>query len=138
MKVGKEEIAGLVRAVELYLATDHERQSREWSAIVEAWLREVGAIPGLRAERLEANEAGQPVPRVRVTVDEARAGVSAEELRRRLWNDDPRILVLPDGRDAFFLTPDTVTPSEAAAIVPSIRIAAQSLESLPGPLPPLD
>jgi hypothetical protein len=56
------------------------------------------------------------VPRVRVSVDEAETGVSGDEVRRRLWNGDPRILVLADGPDAFFLTPDTLSASEAAAI----------------------
>src|SRR5262245_19767276 len=123
MKVGKEEIVGLVRAIELYLATDHEAQSREWSAIVDAWVRDLGAVPGLRPQRRETNEAGQPVPRVRVTVDEQAAGLTAEELRRRLWNGDPRIVVLPDGPDAFFLTPDTLSPAEAGAIPPALLAA---------------
>jgi len=129
MKVGKEEIAGLVRAVELYLGTDHEAQAREWSAVVDGWVRELDGIQGLRAERHETNEAGQPVPRVRVSVDEAAVGVSAEELRRRLWNGDPRLLVLPDGVDAFFVTPDTLTPAEAVSIPTQLLRALRSVES---------
>jgi L-seryl-tRNA(Ser) seleniumtransferase len=125
MKVGKEEIAGLVRAVQLYLATDHEAQAREWSAIVDGWVRELGAVAGVRAARLETNEAGQPVPRVRVTVDEAEAGVSGDEVRRRLWNGDPRILVLADGPDAFFLTPDTLSASEADVVTSRVRRAVE-------------
>jgi L-seryl-tRNA(Ser) seleniumtransferase len=138
MKVGKEEIAGLVRAVELYLATDHEAQRREWSAIVDGWVRDLGGISGIRAERHETNEAGQPVPRVRVFVDEAGAGVSAEELRRRLWNGDPRVLVLPDGVDAFFLTPDTLSPAEARSIPTRLRHAVSSDEGGSGPGAPRD
>ena len=134
MKVGKEEIAGLVRAVELYLATDHDAQARAWGDVVTAWLRQFDDVPGLRAERLETNEAGQPIPRVRIAVDEARLGVSAEVLRRRLWNGNPRILVLADGVDAFFLTPDTLSRAEAAGIPAAVRAA---LGSRRGPLDPL-
>jgi len=121
LKVGKEEIAGLVRAVELYLAADHEAEAREWNEMVADWVRELGGVRGLRAEALPTNEAGQPVPRVRITVDSSRAGASGEELRRRLWSGQPRILVLPDGADAFFLTPDTLSRSEAAAVVSRLR-----------------
>jgi len=128
MKVGKEEIAGLVRAVELYVAADHEAQHREWSAVVDGWVHEVGAIRGLRAERWETNEAGQPVPRVRVSVGEAAAGVTSEELKRRLWDGEPRVLVLPDGPDGFFLTPDTLTPTEAVAIPSRLRAALEGVD----------
>jgi D-glucosaminate-6-phosphate ammonia-lyase len=138
MKVGKEEIAGLVRAVELYVATDHEAQAREWSATVDGWVRDLGGIPGIRAERHETNEAGQPVPRIRVSVDEAGAGVSAEQLRRRLWNADPRVLVLPDGADAFFMTPDTLSPAEAASIPTQLRGALSSDEGTSAHGAPLD
>jgi L-seryl-tRNA(Ser) seleniumtransferase len=123
MKVGKEEIAGLVRAVELYLATDHEAQARAWAEIVAGWVRDLGMVNGLTLEALPTNEAGQPIPRARVGVDAARTGVSAEELRRRLWDGDPRVLVLADGADAFFLTPDTLSGSEAAMLPARLRAA---------------
>jgi len=127
LKVGKEEIAGLVRAVELYLAADHEAEAREWTAIVEEWVRELGEARGLRAEALPTNEAGQPIPRVRITVDASRTGASGEELRRRLWSGQPRILVLADGPDSFFLTPDTLSRTEATAVVSRLRAIVSSL-----------
>ena len=133
MKVGKEEIAGLVRAVELYVAADHDAQARVWAAVVETWARDLGAVPGLQVERLATNEAGQPVPRLRVVVDEPSVGASAEEIRGRLWNGDPRILVLPDGRDAFYLTPDTLSASEAPIV--SERLRAALLEPSGGAAP---
>jgi L-seryl-tRNA(Ser) seleniumtransferase len=133
MKVGKEEIAGLVRAVELYVTADHAEQAREWKAVVEAWARDLGAVPGLQVERLATNEAGQPVPRLRVAVDEAGVGASAYAIRGRLWDGDPRVLVLPDGPDAFYLTPDTLSASEAPIV--SARVRAALLEQA-GPAEP--
>jgi L-seryl-tRNA(Ser) seleniumtransferase len=127
MKVGKEEIAGLVRAVELYVAADHAAQAREWTAVVEAWARDLGGVPGLQVERRATNEAGQPVPRLRVAVDEGGAGASAAAIRGRLWDGDPRVLVLPDGPDAFYLTPDTLASSEAPIV--SARVRAALLEA---------
>jgi L-seryl-tRNA(Ser) seleniumtransferase len=137
MKVGKEEIAGLVRAVELYLATDHEAQAREWAAIVAGWVGDLGGLPGLDVEALATNEAGQPVPRVRISVDASRIGGSAEDVRRRLWNGDPRILVLADGPDAFYLTPDTLSPDEAALITARVEAAvAAARDAFSGPTGP--
>jgi hypothetical protein len=92
-----------------------------WATVVETWARDLGVVPGLRVERLATNEAGQPVPRLRVAVDEARVGASAEAVRGRLWNGDPRILVLPDGPDAFYLTPDTLSAAEAPIVSERLR-----------------
>ena len=131
MKVGKEEIAGLVRAVELFVAADHDAQARVWTAVVETWARDLGAVPGLHVERVATNEAGQPVPRLRVAVEESRVGASAEAIRGRLWDGDPRILVLPDGPDAFYLTPDTLSAAEAPIV--SARLRAALLEPAVGP-----
>jgi L-seryl-tRNA(Ser) seleniumtransferase len=139
MKVGKEEIAGLLRAVELFVARDHEAEARSWAAVVEAWARDLGAVDGLGVRPMPTNEAGQPVPRLRVEVDPFRAGITAEDLRRRLWDGDPRVLVLPDGRDAFYLTPDTITASEASVVVERVRSALlDPAGGSPEAGPPLD
>jgi L-seryl-tRNA(Ser) seleniumtransferase len=139
MKVGKEEIAGLVRAVELFLAADHEGQARRWEETVSAWDGELAGMTGLRVERLPTNEAGQPIPRLRIVVDASIAGFSADEVRGRLWNGDPRVLVLPDGKDAFFVTPDTLTADEAVAIPAWIRAAVDGIDNGTGAVgPPLE
>ncbi len=113
LKVGKEEVAGLVTAVELYLKRDHAALAAQWESIVGKWTTELNAVPGITAERSFPNVAGQPVPRVRVTVDCESIGVTADELRARLWQEDPRILVLRADSNSFFITPHTLAESEA-------------------------
>jgi hypothetical protein len=43
------------------------------------------------------------------------------ELRRRLWEGDPRIAVAAAGDDAISLTPDTLEPGEELLVVERIR-----------------
>jgi hypothetical protein len=57
---------------------------------------------------------------VRVTVDSQVCGVRADEVRRRLWDQDPRVLVLAGDADTFWISPDTLSDAEAAALVPLI------------------
>src|ERR1700741_2206788 len=45
MKVGKEEIVGMVKAVELYLKDDHEALNKEWQRRLEYVASQVGKIP---------------------------------------------------------------------------------------------
>jgi L-seryl-tRNA(Ser) seleniumtransferase len=117
MKVGKEEIAGLVRAVELYLAQDHDAVRRGWETVIAGWIAALDGVAGLRARREELNEAGQPVPRVLVTVAGARSG---DEVRALLWEGDPRVHVLRASAEAFYVTPDTLAPGEADLVTDRI------------------
>ena len=45
-KVGKEEILGMVKALELFLAEDHEALAKEWQARLEGISREITKVPG--------------------------------------------------------------------------------------------
>lgn len=126
LKVGKEEVAGLVTAVELFLRRDHDALAAHWEEIVSKWTAELSGVPGLTAERAYPNAAGQPVPRVRVKVDSVLIGVNSDELRARLWEEDPRILVLRGDADSFFITPHTLAESEAASLIDRIAYATRA------------
>ena len=74
MKVGKEEIAGLVAAVERYVTMDHTARARYCEETVAEWSAALNALPGVSARRDFPNEAGQPLPRCRVTIEPETAG----------------------------------------------------------------
>src|SRR5690349_11699618 len=46
-KVGKEEIVGMVKALELYLNENHDALAREWQARLEGISRQITAVPGV-------------------------------------------------------------------------------------------
>jgi len=96
MKAGKEEIMGLLAAVERYVALDHEAEHARWAATVTGWAQALNGIAGVDASYCDFNEAGQPVPRLYVGIaDHERA----EKVLRRLEQSDPRISVMPDRRN---------------------------------------
>jgi L-seryl-tRNA(Ser) seleniumtransferase len=121
MKVGKEEMLGLLAAVRRYLALDHPAQQAAWEAAVARWSAELNSLPGVTAARAYPNEAGQPSPRLHVCVDAARTGVTAAEVVRHLWQRNPRIAVGVDGEHGFFMTPDTLAPGEDYKVLDAIR-----------------
>jgi uncharacterized pyridoxal phosphate-dependent enzyme len=131
LKAGKEDIAGLVRAVELFLSQDHEAVAGEWEQTVQEWIDSLSRVPGLTAVRDFPNEAGQPVPRARITVDHQQVGLSSDEMIARLWDRDPRVCVLRDDADSFYITPETLAPGEApllAAQIVDVATAAGAQE----------
>ena len=115
MKVGKEEMVGLLAAVEHYLADDEDARIAGFEAIVRDWITTLDALPGIQATREFPNEAGQPMPRCRVELDPVVVGLDASELARRLWDGIPRIAVKHDDR-AISMTPDTLEPGDEREI----------------------
>ncbi len=91
MKTDKESIAGLVKAVELYIKRDHEAQMAEWEARVQHVLDAVGDLPHVRAWRQVPFGTGQLIPHAAVTWDEAALGITHTEAARRLLHGEPRI-----------------------------------------------
>jgi L-seryl-tRNA(Ser) seleniumtransferase len=87
MKVGKEEIAGVVAAVERFVNLDHEAERRRWEAQVDHVVEVVYGLPGVRAERV-MDRTGH-IPAARVASDRMESRTVAERLR----TGEPRIEV---------------------------------------------
>jgi uncharacterized pyridoxal phosphate-dependent enzyme len=125
MKVGKEEMIGLLAAVQRYLAEDWRDRALRYERIVEQWVEHFRDLPGMEASRVFPNEAGQPTPRCRVTFA-TESGLSGAEVARLLWDGDPRIAVAVDGPDAISLTPELLQEGEESVLLD--RITALILE----------
>lgn len=112
MKVGKEEMMGALAAIERYINLDHAARERYCEETVRMFCAALDPLPGLRAERAFPNEAGQPLPRCRVTIDSAVIGKSADEIVQAFLAHDPAIAVAPDSDARFYLNPMTLNPGE--------------------------
>ncbi len=112
MKVGKEEMAGLLAAVKRYLAIDQDQRAEQDEEIVGGWCAELNRIDGVHAERSFPNEALQPLPRAKVTFDPERVGLSRNEIADAMLNGSPRISVANADQDGIFLNPMTLADGE--------------------------
>ncbi len=117
MKVGKEEMVGLLTAVKLYLARDHEARASQDDEVVMGWCGELNRVPGVHAERSFPNEAGQPLPRAKVIIDPAKAGMSRDEVAHALRTGTPAIEVSTGGSDALYLNPMTLNDGEEQIVL---------------------
>jgi L-seryl-tRNA(Ser) seleniumtransferase len=116
LKVGKEEMMGLLAAVERYLKLDHAARERYCEEAVRMFCAALNPLPGVRAERVFPNEAGQPLPRCRVTIDSAALGKSADALVQDFLAHEPAIAVAPDSDASFYLNPMTLEPGEEVIV----------------------
>ncbi|MBU6152604.1 MAG: hypothetical protein KGR25_14220 [Chloroflexi bacterium] len=120
MKVGKEELCGMVAAVEWYLGLDHVALVRKYEADVKTIVDAVQGLPGVTAVRTWPNEAGQPLARAEVTLtDESR--LSRNDLQVRLRAGSPSIELSDAGDHGVYVNPQNLHDGEAVAIGDALR-----------------
>jgi L-seryl-tRNA(Ser) seleniumtransferase len=122
MKVGKEELAGILAAVEWSLAQDEPALLARYEATVQHWLDGLSAIPGITAERVYPSEAGQPHGRAVVRIGPP-CPLTRDQVVAALWNASPRIAVATHGLndDAIALNPQTLEPGEDERVLAELR-----------------
>jgi L-seryl-tRNA(Ser) seleniumtransferase len=120
MKVGKEELVGILAAVEWTLAQDEDEIIENYERIVQYWLSGLAEIPGISAERGYPNEAGQPFGRVLITLGpDAKLGQG--ELVAALWEGTPRIAVGEVAPNVIAINPQTLAPGEEVPVIEALR-----------------
>jgi L-seryl-tRNA(Ser) seleniumtransferase len=120
MKVGKEELLGILAAVEWSLQQDEPALLASYEAVVQRWLDGLADMPGVTVERRYPSEAGQPHSRAIVRLG-ADSGWSRGALVKALWDHDPRIAVGEVGDDAVGLNPQTLEPGEDEIVLGALR-----------------
>ena len=115
MKVGKEEMAGLLAAVKWYVSLDHRARCERDERVVAEWRRTFNGLRGVRAQRSFPNEAGQPLPRCEVVLEDG-ARLTRDELVRQLMDGTPAISVAASGERGIFLNPMTLTDEEVKLV----------------------
>ncbi|WP_436931511.1 aminotransferase class V-fold PLP-dependent enzyme [Halosimplex halobium] len=121
LKVGKEELVGLLAALDAFLEADQDALGDEWRERAEGIAGDLDAVDGL-ATTIEGG-AKSVAPTVSVAVDAERAGVSAADLVLALRREDPRVFVGADGVDDGTVTvsPMCLTDDEAEYVVERVR-----------------
>ncbi len=118
-KVGKEQIVGLLTALELFLAEDPAAREAAWQALLAEILAGLPAKPWLTAE-IRPRGA---VPGLRLTIAPVGAALDADQLATALAEGEPSIRVdrsqAADGR--LWLDPQALAPGDPALIVARLQ-----------------
>ena len=116
MKVGKEEMVGLLRAVELMLADDEEARVRDWEEQCRQMMRAVGDAPGVTVDFNPPYSASYPAaaPFLRLCFG-VNAPLPAAAAAEALERGSPPIVVGLAG-DALTVCPQTLKSGEAAVV----------------------
>ncbi|HZP03235.1 MAG TPA: aminotransferase class V-fold PLP-dependent enzyme [Terriglobia bacterium] len=121
LKVGKEEVVGMLVALERYLELDHELEWKNWEKRLDGMARVISSVPGVETGRF-VPEVANHVPHMFVKWDEAALGLTKTECHRQLLEGEPSIEVLceeyPQG---LSVTPYMMTPREDMIVARRIK-----------------
>lgn len=122
LKVGKEELAGMLAAVQYTLDQSEDAVLEGYEAIVQNWIKDLAGIPGVTTERGFPSEAGQPHARTLVRLD-AGFRKTREQVVDELKNGDVwiEVGVLVDEPNTIALNPQTLTREEADVVAARLR-----------------
>ena len=90
-KVGKEEIVGMVKALEIYLKEDHVALANQWQDRLAGISRELTKVPGVSTSFFTPDLANH-VPHMRITWD-SKISVTPQQVSKLLRNSKPAIVM---------------------------------------------
>ena len=94
LKVGKEEIMGMLAAVEMWVRRDHQAEWREWDAWLDHVASSVKRIDGVTTKVSDASEGlSNRSPRLTIQWDGAKVGITGQEVSKLLLDNEPRIVL---------------------------------------------
>ncbi len=124
LKVGKEEIMGMLTAVEEWKKRDHEAEWKQW----QAWLDEISAsvkqVSGVTSRNYGAEEGlSNRSPRLLIEWDGEKLGITGPELSKVLLDTEQRIVLggtsgnRPDNMaSSISITPYMMMPGDAKVV----------------------
>ena len=119
LKVNKEEMLGILAALERYLANDHVAERREFDARAEAIRGGVAMLPGVKAE-IFVPEVANHVPHVKISWDAAAKGLTAADAVNALRAGEPSIGTRSEG-DALVIGVWMMQPGEDKIVARRLR-----------------
>jgi L-seryl-tRNA(Ser) seleniumtransferase len=145
LKVGKEEVMGLLAAVEVWPKRDHEGEWQNWQAQLSRISAYVTRVNGVTT-RVEGPEGlSNHTPTLRIEWDAAQMGITGQEVARLLLDTEPRIVISSSGvrpdrmKSSVSVTPWMMMPGEDHIVAERIAWALTNHPSyenppvLPGP-----
>jgi uncharacterized pyridoxal phosphate-dependent enzyme len=107
-KVGKEEIFGMIKALESYLKEDHEALNKEWQHRLESISAQITKVPGVTTSYMVPDIANH-VPHMQIEWDQTKIKLDPKDAYKQLRAGNPSIVLSSNktglGMNSFMLQP---------------------------------
>jgi len=110
-KVGREEILGMLTAVEMWMKRDHDKENKIWTSRLQ-YISE--RLKGIKAVTISIHQPppqqlSNPSPSLLVQWDINTIPLTGDDVEQLLWNQNPRIAV--SGAGSFLPFPPNLKPN---------------------------
>ncbi len=120
LKVAKEEIMGMLAAVDAWTTRDHDAEWKQWEGWLATIRESVASIPTVRTEIAQPHGPSNYAPQLRVSWDTEKVGITGYELADLLLSGTPRI-VISAGQNSFHVMPYMMMPGDDKLVAPRFR-----------------
>jgi D-glucosaminate-6-phosphate ammonia-lyase len=93
MKAGKEEIMGMLAAVEAWMKRDHDAEWKQWEQWLDTIGKSVTRVKGVTTRIRQPDSLSNNAPRMEILWDGEALGLGGQEAEKILLNGEPRLVV---------------------------------------------
>jgi L-seryl-tRNA(Ser) seleniumtransferase len=117
--VNKEEIIGMLVALEVYLSKDHQREWEQWVERTKTIAAAAETVPTVKGETYISPGPANHFPGLRLNWDQARVKITPRAIADALRNGDPSIQV--PGGNTLDINVAMMEPGEAEIVARRLR-----------------
>jgi len=136
LKAGKEEIMGMLAAVEAWPKRNHDAEWKAWEGWLDTIARKVSSVEGVRTQITQPNSLSNRAPGLRIEWDPEKLGITGPEVSKLLLDSEPRVIL--GGADAGMLSinPYMMSPGDDQIAAGRIHALLAKPPKLDRPAPP--
>lgn len=133
-KVGKEEMLGMLAAVEAWTTRNHKDEWATWLSWLDEISNKVMKVPGVTTTVSEPRGLSNRTPRLNISWDPNMLHITGEEVAEIVARNKPRIAIgarSKDGKTSINITPSQMRPGNAKVVANRLReILSQKREPI--------
>jgi uncharacterized pyridoxal phosphate-dependent enzyme len=111
-KVGKEEMLGMLAAVESWVKRDHVEKMKTWYSYLDTVSKRVLSINGVKTRVQDPNDLSNHSPSLVISWDADKFNIDGKDLAEEMASNKPRIAVHSSYRDDSGITSITVSSGQ--------------------------
>ncbi|MEO6290879.1 MAG: aminotransferase class V-fold PLP-dependent enzyme [Ginsengibacter sp.] len=112
-KVGREEMIGMLAAVETWVKRNHEQEWKIWMSYLNTIAKKVSTIEGVTTSIFEPTELSNRSPVLNIFWDPKQFNITGEEIAEELGRNKPRVAIgaeTKDGKTSVNITSGQMQP----------------------------
>jgi len=123
-KVGKEEMLGMLAAVEAWITRDHQAEWKTWLSWLDFIAKKISKIDGIETSVREPTQLSNKSPVLNISWDPDKLHITAEEIAEDFARNKPRIAIggrSSDGKTTLSITTGQMQPGNEKIVAERIH-----------------